>query len=327
MTKTAAAPYAHSEKSNLTRGAEWLVALAPMLIWSVYMFGARVITLCTLSGGLSLLFDFLVRRYLFKYPIKSSLDIMASVYGVLAAFSMPVAVPLWIPMISAILVVIAKNIRVIFKKRLFNPFVFSAAVLNLLFGTKMTLYTRPFAYFSAFDFSIDEKLLSGYRVISPLQYMADGSVYEDGIFAQLYGFASGNIGEIAIFAMILSLVWLCIRKEADWKNTVAYLVPVFLLALCFPSDDAESTYYAFAFLFSGAFVFLSVFATSESCTTPMTKSGKLIFSLFCGVITFALRKLHGGIEWGYYAVLLMNVISPLIEFATKPKVSKAKKDK
>ena len=318
MNKTPAAPYIHTNKSASSRGYEWLVAALPILIWSVFIFGARVITICLISALLSQGLDYLVLRFYVKAEKKAQIDIMASVYGIFAAFSMPVTVPLYIPMLASVLVVLAKNLYVIRKKRLFNPFVFAAAVLNLCFAQQMTTHTRPFAYFSAFDFVIDKKLIDCYRVISPLQYMADGSVYEDGVFAQLYGFASGNMGEIAIAAIILSFAWLCIRREADWRGTVAFLVPVLLLALIFPSDDAESNYYAYSIILSGAMVFLAVFATNESHTVPITALGRIIFGSICGITVFALRKTMGGFEAGYIVILLLNAVSPYIEQYTKP---------
>ena len=323
MEKNITAPYVHTRKKSYSRAVEWLVALTPVLIWSVFMFGARVLTVCLISASFSLLFDYLIRRYLFKMDGCARIDIMSVVYGILAAFMMPVAVSLWIPVLAATLVVVAKNIKGFRGKRLLNPFVFSAAVLSVLFKNQMTAFTRPFAYFSAFDISIDQKLLQGYRVISPLQYIADGSVYEDGAMAQLYGYAGGCIGEIAVFAIAVALVWLCVRKEADWMGTAAFLVPILLLSLMFPSDDAESNYFAYSILLSGSIVFLSAFAVNESFTVPMTRTGRIIFGAVCGVMTFVFRKTSGGFEWGYIVVLVMNVLSPFIEKFTKPKVLNA----
>ena len=327
MAKQAFAPYVHTDITNTAKSTEWLIALLPMLIWSVYAFGARVITLCAISAVLSLALDFALRYFLYGTPIKTSIDIMTAVYGILCVFSMPVTVPLWMPMIASVFVVIAKNVRVFRGKRLFNPYIFPTALLYLCFNAKMTCFTRPFAYFSATSFSIDQRLIDGYRVISPLQYMADGSVYEDGVLAQLYGYASGNIGEIAVAAMLLSLLWLCIRKEADWKSSVAMLAPLLLLSLVFPSDDAESNYYAFSIILSGAIPFISVFAVNESNTVPITKNGRLIFAFSCGVLIFLTRKIGNGFEWGYYIVLLMNIASPFIERFTKPAPLGSKKGK
>lgn len=321
------APYIHTDETYNSRAKIWLAALAPILVWSVYMFGARVLTLCAVGAVFALALDYTVLRFVFKRERGARLDLMAAVYAVLAVFTLPVAVALWLPAISAVLVVLAKNLRVIEKRRLFNPFVFSAAVISLVFKSQATCFTRPFAYFSAFDISLDAKLVDGYRVISPLQYMADGSVYEDGVLAQLYGFASGNMGEIAVAAIIIAFAWLALRKQADWRGTLAFLVPVLLLALALPSDDAESNYYAYSVILSGGIFFLSAFAMNEKQTVPLTSSGRIIFGAACGVATFFLRKYAGGFEWGYFVVLALNVLAPFLDKLTRPKPAKKKPKK
>lgn len=325
MNNSNCAPYIHTEKNFHERTKDWAIALLPVLIWSVYTFGARVISLCLIGGGFSLGFDYLVQRYIFKSQKGNRIDGMAAIYGILAVFSMPVVVPLFLPVLSSALVVLAKNLRIIRGKRLFNPFIFSTGVLYLAFNSLMTSFTRPFAYFSAFTPVLDSKLVAGYRVISPLQYMADGSVYEDGVWAQLYGFASGNIGEIAIAAMIISLVWLLIRKKASIYATGGVLFPILILALIFPSADAESNYYAYSVLLSGGIGFISVFAMSENYTVPFPKWGKALMGVLCGSLIFLFRRTLGGFEYGYYIVLALNVVSPFIEIITRPRYRKKKK--
>ncbi len=319
MNNLGSAPYIHTQKDYWGRTKDWAIALLPILIWSVFIFGARVISLCVVAALFGLGFDFLTQKYIIKAEKGARIDGMAAVYSVLTVFCMPVVVPLFLPVCSAALVVVAKNLRVIRGKRLFNPFIFSTATLYLCFNGLMTSFTRPFAYFSAFTPVLDSKLVQGYRVLSPLEYMADGSVYEDGVLAQLYGFASGNIGEIAVAAMAVSLVWLLIRKEASFNCTAAMLFPILVLALVFPSGDAESNYYAYSVLLSGGIAFISVFALSESHTVPLTKLGKVIFGALCGCLIFLCRKLFGGIECAYYIVLLLNAVSPFIEYFTRPK--------
>ena len=185
---------------------------------------------------------------------------------------------------------------------------------GLVFRGATGTFTRPFAYFGAFDMIVDPRLIRGYRVISPLQYMANGNVYEDGIYAQLYGYASGNLGEIAVCALFLALAWLAVRKRADIASTAAMLVTVILLALALPSADAESNFYAFSLLFSGAIVFISVFALNDPFTAPATKRCRRVCAVICGAIAFVLRRYSGaGFETAYYALLAVNVISPWLE--------------
>lgn len=318
MNNRVSAPYILSKTNSNQRVADWAIAILPVFIWSMFMFGGRVAMLCIIGAAFSIGLDFVTRRYLFKLDIKNSIDYMSGIYGFLAVLTMPVTVPLFAPVVSSALVVIAKNIKAIKGRRLFNPFVFSAAVMNLVFPKMMTAFTRPFAYFSAFDFVIDPKLMEYYRVISPLQYMADGSVYEDGVFAQLYGFASGNMGEIAVMAILLGFIYLCFKKEADWGCAVGVLFTVLLLALMFPSEDAESNYYAYSIILSGSIVFISAFGFSEKHSLPLTFLGRIVLSVVFGCLVFLFRKVLGGVECGYIILLVLNVVSPFVEMVTKP---------
>lgn len=321
------APYIHTEQKGSDHSKNWLVALVPILIWGVFAFGARVLSLCVISLFSAYALDYPARRYLFKYSKGRCVDLMTAVYAVLAVFAMPVTVPLFFPMISSILVVLAKNLSVFRPKMIFNPFVFSAAVLNVAFPSVMTAFSKPFAYFSAFDITIDPKLLQGYRVISPLQYIADGSVYEDGLMAQLYGFASGNIGEIAVAAILLSALWLFLRQELDLTSTAFFVGFILILGLAFPSNDAENNHFAFSILLSGGIAFLAVFALNDRATMPLTSLGKLVVALVSGGLIFVARKFFGGFEWGYAIFLVLSFVSPLIEKVTKPKPITAPKTK
>ncbi len=316
--KNKTAPYIHTNKNDTERIKDWAVALLPVIIWSVFMFGGRALMLCLIGAAFSLGFDFLTRAYIFKIPKKAALDFMACIYGALAVLTMPVTVPLFAPIVSSALVTVAKNLKILRGKRLFNPYIFSAAVMNLAFPKMMTAFTKPFAYFSAFDFVIDQRLMDNYRVLSPLQFTSDGSIYEDGVFAQLYGFASGNMGEIAVMAMLISLIYLVIRKNADLTGVFSVLFPILILGLSFPSNDAESSYYAFSIMLTGGIAFVSVFAMNEKHTVPLTFLGKIVFGGLLGILIFVFRKVNGSIEFAYYIVLALNLVSPFIELYTRP---------
>lgn len=303
--------FAHTAEPAYGGALDLLVAALPVLVWSVFLFGARVITISLLCAAASAAADtaaaFLLRRRLRADPY-------AAVFGLLAAFTLPAAVPFYVALFSGALCGAAMHIKLYKHRRSFCPYILSAAVTGLVFRGATGTFTRPFAYFGAFDMIVDPRLIRGYRVISPLQYMANGSVYEDGIYAQLYGYASGNLGEIAVCALFLALAWLAVRKRADIASTAAMLVTVILLALALPSADAESNFYAFSLLFSGAIVFISVFALNDPFTAPATKRCRRVCAVICGAIAFVLRRYSGaGFETAYYALLAVNVLSPWLE--------------
>ncbi|MBO4500888.1 MAG: RnfABCDGE type electron transport complex subunit D [Clostridia bacterium] len=318
-------PVIHTEETRLGKATDRLIALLPVLIWSVYMFGARVITLCVISVGFCFGLDYLIQRYAFRAPKGVRIDPYNAVYGLAAAFLMPVAVPLWIPAVAAVFTVGAKNLHYRDTRRIFNPYIFSAGAMQLIFRGIMTCYTRPLAYFNAFSFVIDGDLLARYRVISPLQYLAGGSVFEDGLLPQFIGYSQGNIGEIAILAIMLGSVWMFLRKDGDVKPTFTFCALIFILAYAFPSKDAEPVYYVFGMLFSGTAVFIGVHALNDGATMPMNSLGRVLTAAVCALLVFIGRKLFGGFECGYYVILAANAAAPFVEKFTRPRVPGAKR--
>ncbi len=312
--------FSHSGNKRHDISLDIAVACVPILIWSVYMFGARVITLSLVAVFVAVALEYALH---FALKRRFSPDPSVGIHALLTVFSMPVTVPLYVPAVSAVICVLAGRLR-IKKRRLFNSYFLAVTELHILFREAMTTFTKPLSYFSAFDITIDPELISGYRVISPLQYMADGSVYEDGVYAQFYGYASGALGEIAICAMIVGAVWLFAKKTFDFSGTVAFLAPILLLGLVFPSADAESEFFAFATLFTGAIFLTAVFAMNDRESMPMTRSGRIIVGVIAGASVFFLRKYTGGIEMCYPVILVLNLLTPFIEKITAP-IPKGKK--
>ena len=66
-------------------------------------------------------------------------------------------------------------------------------------------------------------------------------------------------------------------------------------------------------------MFGAFFMATDYTTTPTTKKGQIIFGIGCGIITFVIRKWGGYPEGVTYAILLMNVATPLIDKYVKPR--------
>ena len=309
----AKAPYLRTVKTPASLAADFTISLVPVLIWAVYLFGARVLTLAAISCLFCFGADFLWRRYYKKYPVRDAVDPFCGVYGLLLACMLPVAVPLWIPMIGALVTVVGKNLRVFGDRKLFCPPVLGATLLGIAYPGYLRCFTRPFAYFNAFSFSIDGQLVDAYRVISPLQLLGGGQVYEDGVIPQFYGYASGCIGEVAVAAILLGAVYLLLRRAIDFRPIVSCLATVFAIAYVFPSEDAETIYYTFSAILAGGLILLSVYACNDYGATPVTARGKIIFGAGVGALTMLFRAVWGGFEGAYPAVLLMNAASPLLD--------------
>lgn len=58
---------------------------------------------------------------------------------------------------------------------------------------------------------------------------------------------------------------------------------------------------------------------TDMVTSPVTKRGRVIFGIGCGVLTVVIRLVGGYPEGVSYSILFMNMFVPLIDRYTVPK--------
>ena len=69
----------------------------------------------------------------------------------------------------------------------------------------------------------------------------------------------------------------------------------------------------------GGVIFAAIFMITDYSTTPITRTGKMIFAFGCGLITFLIRTYAGMPEGVSYAIVIMNILAPAIELLTRPR--------
>ena len=119
LTMTAS-PHIKSPIKTKNIMSDVIIAMIPMLVWSVYVFGFRALTVTAISVASCVLFEYLYRKLMKKSNTIS--DLSAIVTGILLAFCLPVSVPLWIPVVGAFFaIVIVKQLYGGIGKNVVNP--------------------------------------------------------------------------------------------------------------------------------------------------------------------------------------------------------------
>lgn len=316
------APFIHTEKTYRTIMTDILIALTPVLVWSVFIFGVRVLTIVAITITSCVVFEFFARYLLSKRDLKLALnrstDLSAVVTGLLIAFMLPVTVPLYLPVFAAFFaIIIVKNLFGGIGKNIFNPAVFSVALIKIILPALTQSFTKPYSYFNAFTAELDNNLIDSVRIFSPLQMLGRDHVYGEGYVDLFFGTSSGNMGEIAVFILILGAIYLSFRKIIDLKGSGSFIATVFILAFIFPRGDTETIYFALTELMSGGVFLLAIFACNDFTTTPKHSTGKIIFGVGCGVLTILFRYFFSHFEGEYIAVLIMNLVTPIINKITR----------
>ena len=298
-----------------------IVALLPIIIWAVYLFGARVMAVIAVSVASSLATETLLTLAIYKKPRIS--DLTSVVSGIMLAMTMPAATPLWIPAVGGVIAMGIKQLSGGSGRNFLNPALFARTVIMLAFG-KMMIYTAPFVKLPVFA-DVDPGLASATAMSS----LNSGKFPTESVYELLYGRCTGNIGEVSALLIILGGLFLLLRKIISYKIPLSFLLTVLVLTYAFPKIDIDSSFSIYTIL-SGGILFAAIFMATDHTTSPCTTLGQVIYGVGCGGLTVLLRYSGLFYDGAYPAVLIMNELARPIDvlaFRFNGPVKKKKKAK
>ena len=196
-------------------------------------------------------------------------------------------------MLGTIIAVVAgKHLFGGFGKNILNPAALGIAALLLMF--KNSFSTWPVPFYNESD------------VVTGATPLAKEIADYPSLFL---GNVSGSIGETSAAAILIGGMFLIARKTISPITPVAFIGTVFGFSYLVGNDALYQ-------VLSGGLMLGAFFMASDPVTTPMTKTGKLIFGIGCGVITCVIRFYASYPEGVSFSILIMNIASPLIDMAT-----------
>ena len=284
-----------------------LIALLPAVIAGTLLFGLRALVLVVLCAAFCVIFELLF-NIITKKPQTVS-DLSAVVTGVLLGLNLPPSLPIYMAAIGCFAaIVVVKQFFGGIGQNFANPAITARIVLMLSFGRYMTTWTAPFSYSAG---SVD--------AVSAATPLADPEAipsYTD----MFLGVRAGCIGETCIAALLVGGLYLIARGLIDPVTPIAFIGTVTLFAFLCGHDVPVQ-------LMSGGLVIGAFFMATDYSTTPITRKGKLIFGIGCGIITSVIRFFGVYPEGVSFSILVMNILVPLIDRYTQPKPFGAKKEK
>jgi len=291
-------PHLHSANKVSTAMRDVCIALLPALVGAVYFFGmaaATVILTCVITALLS---EVIAPKIMHREVTIS--DGSAVVTGLLLAFCLPSTIPLWIAAIgSAVAIIIGKQFFGGLGCNIFNPALIGRAFLVASWPVAMTTWVTP---------------LDGVTTATPLGIIKEGLSEQLPSLGQLFmGNVAGCLGETSALALIVGGLYLLYKGHIDWRIPFSYLGTVFVVTAVVGADPLFH-------LLSGGLMLGAFFMATDWVTTPITKKGRLLFGVGCGLLTVLIRLMGGYPEGVCYSILLMNLATPLIDRYTKARV-------
>ncbi len=326
MHKLIVSPSPHQLGTNSVEKLMYgvLIALIPTFFVSIWFFGIGALIILATSVLSSVLFEFLLTKYVLKKAVTIT-DGSAVLTGLLLGFNLPSNLPIWLVIIGAfVAIAVAKISFGGLGNNIFNPALAGRVFLLISWPVQMTSWPVP---------SPVSKHLLGYIDVStgatPLGVLAEG--IRNGESAEkltsqmpdymqmLIGNTGGSLGEVGAIAILIGLIYLLMKKIITWHIPVSILgtVAIFTGILWFANPDkfADPVFH----LLSGGLMLGAVFMATDYVTSPMSKRGMLVYGVSIGILTVVIRIWGAFPEGVSFAILIMNAFVPLINMYLKPK--------
>jgi len=296
-------PHIHAEDSISSIMLDVLIALIPATICGIYFFGFRAalviltaITSCILS---EFAYEKLMKK---KVTVK---DFSAVVTGLLLGLNLPPSIPLWMVVIgSAFAIIIVKQLFGGLGKNFMNPALAARCFMLIAWAEAMTTFVNPNAAADAISSATPLAILKG---------VGEGSL--PTLLQSFLGHTSGCIGETSGAMILLGLIYLLVRKVISIRIPLTYILSFGILMFLFGKNSTAENQFIFTLMHitNGGLLLGAVFMATDYVTTPTTALGQIIFALGCGILTFVIRRFGGYPEGCSFAILLMNLVTPLID--------------
>ena len=312
-------PHTHGPDTTQKLMYGVVIALLPAWAASVWFFGWGALYVPLLSVLFSMVFEYLISKFLLK-KAPSLKDGSAVVTGLLLAFTLPVNIPVWILAIGALVAIgVGKMSFGGLGTNPFNPALVGRVFLFISFPVQMTSWPLPkgFATADAVTGATPLGLVKeGMRQGEHISQMAKELPANLDMFM---GHMGGSMGEVAAIALLLGFLYLLWRRIITWHIPVTIFVTVFLFSglmwLINPADNANPLFH----LLSGGLMLGAIFMATDYVTSPMTHRGMIWYGVGIGLLTVIIRRWGAYPEGVQFAILIMNAFVPLINLYVKPK--------
>lgn len=314
-------PHLRSGETTTTVMGDVLIALLPALVVSVVFFGFRALGLCLVSVACAMAMETLF-NLICKRP-NTVADLSSAVTGLLLAFCVPVTTPYWMICIGDFFaIVIVKMLFGGIGKNFFNPALAARAFL-FSWPAVMTTFVEPFSSHLISIFggtAAQQAQIDAITTATVLSELKNQGQSPDSLISLFLGNQAGCLGEVSAAMLLLGGVYLLCRKVITWHIPVSYIGTVALITFLFPKTGGmfDLKYMGIQIL-SGGLMLGAIFMATDYTTSPITKKGKIIYGVGCGVLTVFLRYFSGYPEGVSYAILLMNTLAFTLDKKTMPK--------
>ena len=304
MYNVSVSPHVREQSTTQSIMRDVIIALLPILAFGVYHFGMGalqviIISVVTCVVG-ELLFDLAIKK-----PI-TVFDGSAVVTGLILAINLPATAVWWMPVLGGLFAIVA--VKMLFGglgQNFMNPALAARCFLLISFTSQMTTF-----------------VYDGVTGPTPLAQLKSGEMVDS--MSMLIGRIPGTIGETSVIAVVIGAIFLILMGIIDLRIPGTYIATFVVFIGIFgqfanPEVGFFDPQYITAHLCGGGLMLGAWFMATDYVTSPITKRGQIVYGMLLGILTGLFRLFGGSAEGVSYAIIISNILVPLIERVTLPK--------
>lgn len=298
LLKVSSNPHIRSKDTTSRIMLYVIISLLPAAGFGVYNFGLHALAVIIVTIASTVLTEYIYEKCMKKKTTVG--DLSAVVTGLLLAMNLPPMAPLWMAVLGGIFAILV--VKMLFGglgQNFMNPALGARCFLMISFTSLMT------------NFNCDT-----YTGATPLAALKAGERVD--VMDMIIGRTAGTIGETSMVALIIGACILILLGVIDLKVPGSYIVTFVIFIAIFGGHGFDSQYIS-ANLAGGGLMLGAFFMATDYVTRPITKKGQYLYGIFLGIMTGIFRVFGPSAEGVSYAIILGNLLVPLIEKVTMPK--------
>ena len=300
LLNVSSSPHVRSSVTTQNLMLDVVIAMIPAAAFGVFHFGLHALLVMIVTVAACVASEYVYEKFMNK-PI-TIMDMSAVVTGLILALNMPPEIPLWIPALGGVFaIIVVKQLYGGLGQNFMNPALAARCFLLISLALFMNDFSSPAIGFDS---------VSG---ATPLASMRAGGTVD--LAALITGQIPGTIGEVSAIALIIGGIYMIARKVISPRIPLIYIGTTAVFIFLFGGFDIN---YTLCQVLAGGLTFGAFFMATDYVTSPITPKGQVVYGVVLGVLTGIFRLWGASPEGVSYAIILSNLLVPMIEKVTLP---------
>ena len=297
-------PYIRREANVSRMMLDVIIALLPLVVFSIIGFGIRSLLVIAVSVAVMVLSETLFMKYSMKKKLTINNYLVPIISGIIYALLLPSTVSIYVVVVGALFgIFIGKLVFGGTGHNIVNPAGIGRAFVGICFGSTFT-YNNVVGGATALG-QLKENGLVNFT-----------NVMENYSLTDLFlGNVPGSMGEVCKYLILVGGIYLFVRRSADVRTFLSSIFTYVLLSalagLVLKVNVLEFTLFQ---LLTGGFLFGAVFMITDPVTTPITSRGRVLYGTLVAGLTILIRFFGAYPEGMVFSIVLMNLCVPLIDY-------------